>query len=91
MGEAVELKSAAGNTLRFNEHITVHTMRRTAITTLLLMGLDETSVRRISGHAPGSKEFYRYVVVVQDFLNARVKEAYFRLLRDEENLIQNVA
>lgn len=91
MGEAVELKSAEGNTLRFNEHITVHSMRRTAITTLLLMGLDETSVRRISGHAPGSKEFYRYVVVVQDFLSARIKEAHLRLMRDEENLIQKVA
>jgi len=89
MGEAIELKSAAGNTLRFYEHITVHTMRRTAITTLLLMGLDENSVRRISGHSPGSKEFYRYVVVVQDFLNAMVKEAYIRLLRDEEKLILN--
>ena len=39
-------------------------MRRTAITTLLLIGVDEISVRRISGHAPGSKEFYKYVVMV---------------------------
>jgi len=80
-GEPVEIKTKTGSTYRFYDHITVHTMRRTAITTLLLMGVDENSVRRISGHAPGSKEFYRYVVIVQDFLNARVKEAYQRLIQ----------
>ncbi len=51
-GRAVEIKNHQNQSLRFYEHITAHTMRRTAITTLLLMGVDETSVRRISGHAP---------------------------------------
>ena len=59
-------------------------MRRTAITTLLLLGVDEISVRRISGHAAGSKEFYRYVVVVQEYMNAKVKEAHIKLLNGEE-------
>lgn len=90
-GLPVEIKTKKNETFRFYDHITVHTMRRTAITTLLLMGMDETSVRRISGHAPGSKEFYRYVVVVQEFLNAKLKEAHVRLLQGEENLIQKVA
>lgn len=90
-GLPVEIKTKTNETFRFYDHITVHTMRRTAITTLLLMGMDETSVRRISGHAPGSKEFYRYVVVVQEFLNAKLKEAHIRLLQGEENLIQKVA
>lgn len=79
-GELVEIKNTSGDSFRFFNHVTAHTMRRTAITTLLLMGVDETSVRRISGHAPGRKEFYRYIGVVQEYLNARVKEAHVRLL-----------
>ena len=81
-GEPVEIKTAKGEPYRFYNHITAHTMRRTAITTLLLLGVDENSVRRISGHAPGSKEFYRYVVVVQEYLDAKVKEAHFKLLNE---------
>ena len=79
-GEPVEIKTADGNTFKFYNHITAHTMRRTAITTLLLMGVDENSVRSISGHAAGSKEFYRYVVVVQEYLNQKVKEAHIKLI-----------
>lgn len=83
-GEPVEIKTKAKESFRFYDHITVHTMRRTAITTLLLLGVDENTVRKISGHAPGSKEFYKYVVIMQDYLNAKVKEAHRRLL--DENL-----
>ncbi len=84
-GRPIEIKTKTGNSYKFYDHITVHTMRRTAITTLLLMGVDETSVRRISGHAPGSKEFYRYVVVVQDYLDEKIKKAHTRLLEGDEN------
>lgn len=83
-GRPVEIKNKKGEPYRFYDHISAHTMRRTAITTLLLMGVDESSVRRISGHAPGSKEFFRYVVIVQDFLNAKVKQAHAKLLQEEE-------
>lgn len=82
-GEPIEIKTRLGETYRFYDHVTAHTMRRTAITTLLLMGVDEISVRRVSGHAPGSKEFYKYVVIVQDFLNAKIKEAHLKLLKGE--------
>ena len=82
-GEPVEIKDRKGEGWRFYNHITAHTMRRTAITTFLLMGVDETSVRHISGHAAGSKEFYRYVVLVQEYLNAKVKEAHRKLLTAE--------
>jgi len=91
MGEAQEIKNSGGDSLKFYEHITAHTMRRTAITTLLLMGVDENSVRKISAHAPGSKEFYRYVVVVQEYLNAKVKAAHVRLLNEEEITSKKVA
>lgn len=90
-GEPVEIKRKNGESWRYCDHITAHTMRRTAITTLLLLGVDENSVRRISGHAPGSKEFYRYVVIVQDYLNAQVKQAHLRLLNESMTLTKNVA
>jgi integrase len=83
-GEPVEIKTRYGTTYKFYDHITIHTMRRTAITSLLLMGVDETSVRKISGHAPGSIEFYRYVAVVQDYLNAKIKAAHRKLLETED-------
>lgn len=79
-GNPVELKSKQGLSFRFCDHITAHTMRRTAITTLLLLGVEENMVRRISGHAPGSKEFYKYVAIVQDYLNDNVKLAHKKLL-----------
>ena len=58
-------------------------MRRTAITTLLIMGVPELIVRKISGHAPGSKEFYRYVSVAEDYMNKEVKIAYKKLMETE--------
>jgi len=79
-GYLKELKKEGGRTWRFHEHITAHTMRRTAITTLLILGVPEMVVRKISGHAPNSKEFYRYVSIAQDYMDATVKKAYEILL-----------
>ncbi len=90
-GEPVEIRNIDNHSFKFYEHITAHTMRRTAITTLLMLSVDETSVRRISGHAAGSKEFYKYVGLVQDYLNDSVKNAHANLLLLPENLTQKVA
>jgi integrase len=90
-GEAIEIKNKMGKTYKFYEHITAHTMRRTAITTLLLMGVDENTVRRISGHAAGSKEFYKYVIVVQDYLNSSVRAAYLKLINEDDITVQKLA
>ena len=54
---------------RFCDLVSSHTMRRTAITTFLNLGMDENDVRRISGHSPGSKEFYKYVKFSQEKLD----------------------
>ncbi|MBL0335904.1 MAG: hypothetical protein IPP73_11570 [Chitinophagaceae bacterium] len=59
-GRMKEIKTLTGSSWQFYQHITTHTMRRTAITTLLILGVPENIVRRISGHAPGSREFYKY-------------------------------
>jgi integrase len=79
-GKLTELTKEGGKSWCFHQHITAHTMRRTAITTLLIMGVSELVVRKISGHAPGSKEFYRYVSVAQDYMNQEVKNAFKKLV-----------
>ena len=83
-GIAEEVKTKNGKSYRFCDHITTHTMRRTAITTLLMMGVPELVVRRVSGHAPGSKEFYKYVAVAEDYLQDAVKSAFDRLVAKHE-------
>jgi integrase len=79
-GKPVILKTRQGKDFRFCDHITAHTMRRTAITTLLLLGVDEQIVRTISGHAPNSKEFYKYVALVQNHMNKQVINAFERMM-----------
>lgn len=81
-GKMQEIKSKTGGSWKFYQHITAHTMRRTAITTLLMMGVPENIVRKISGHAPASKEFYKYVSIAQEYLNYEVKNAYEKLLTE---------
>lgn len=52
---------------RFCDLVTTHTMRRTAITTMLCLGMPEHLVRKISGHSPMSREFFRYVALAQSY------------------------
>ena len=78
-GRMMELKNKTGQTWQFHQHITAHTMRRTAITTLLILGVPENIVRKVSGHAPGSKEFYKYVNIAQEYLSRELVEAYKKL------------
>jgi site-specific recombinase XerD len=56
--------------------MTSHMMRRTAITNMLRLGMQERVVREISGHAQSSKEFQRYVDVSRSFLNEQL-DGYF--------------
>ncbi len=80
-GKMTEIKNRNGDTWKFYEHITAHTMRRTAITNLLILGVPEAVVRKISGHTAGSKEFYKYVNIAEEYLNDEVKKAYNKLLK----------
>ncbi len=86
-GRLKELKNKEGKSCQFYEHISSHTMRRTAITTLLIMGVPEIMVRKISGHAPGSTEFYKYVMIADQYLGKSILSAYDKLL-DESNVIE---
>lgn len=64
---------------RFCDAVTTHTMRRTAITTMLSLGMKEQVVRKISGHAPNSKEFYRYVSFAQGYIDDEIDEMHEKL------------
>lgn len=61
---------------RFCDLITSHTMRRTAITTMLCLRMPENLVRKISGHAPNSKEFYRYVQLSQIYMDEETEKVF---------------
>lgn len=65
----VPVKVQTGGSTRFCDLVSTHTMRRSAITVMLSLGMPEQVVRKISGHAPGSKEFYRYVAIAQSYLD----------------------
>ncbi|HET7117951.1 MAG TPA: tyrosine-type recombinase/integrase [Hanamia sp.] len=64
---------------RFCDHITTHTMRRTAITTMLRLQMPEHLVRKISGHAAGSVEFHKYVAISQNYLDTETDKVFEKL------------
>ena len=80
-GKAVELRKGKDEKklYRFCDAACTHTMRRTAITTMLSLGVPEQIVRKISGHAPNSKEFYRYVSWSQAYQDQETGNMYERL------------
>lgn len=80
-GVLTELKTKLGKSFRFCDHMSAHTMRRTAITSLLMLGVPEQVVRKISGHAAESKEFFKYVSIAQDYTNKHLVMAYDKLLQ----------
>jgi site-specific recombinase XerD len=61
------------------DHVTSHTMRRTAITTMLRLGVPEQVVRKISGHAANSKEFYKYVAFSQSYQDVETDKMFEKL------------
>lgn len=66
---------------RFCDLVSTHTMRRTAITTMLSLGMKEQMVRKISGHAAGSKEFHRYVSFSQMYLDNEINSVHEKLIK----------
>jgi integrase len=65
---------------RFCDLISSHTMRRTAITTMLMLGMKEHVVRKISGHADNSKSFYRYINLVQSYMDNEMDVVFGKLV-----------
>lgn len=65
---------------QLSDHLTTHTMRRTAITTMLGLGMPEHIVRKISGHSANSRDFYRYVKLSQSIIDQET-DRIFELLK----------
>jgi integrase len=79
-GRQTELKQKTGSkSFRFCDVASTHTMRRTAITTMLCLGMPEQIVRKISGHSPGTKEFYRYVLWAQTYQDQETDKVFKKL------------
>lgn len=74
-----------GKPVRFCDVASTHTMRRTAITTMLCLGMPEQIVRKISGHAPGTKEFYRYVLWAQSYQDGETEKMFEKLKTKQLN------
>ena len=64
---------------RFCDLISSHTMRRSAITTMLSLQMPEHLVRKISGHAANIKEFHKYVAISQNYLDAETDKVFEKL------------
>lgn len=67
---------------KLSDHITTHTMRRTAITNMLNLGMPEYMVRKISGHAANSREFFRYVELSQSFMDKETDYFFNKLINN---------
>lgn len=74
-----------GRNYRFCDLLSTHTMRRTAITTMLNLGVEEANVRKISGHAPGSLEFYKYVKYSQEKVDSDLDLMHQKLAKKRPN------
>ena len=64
---------------RFCDKMSSHMMRRTAITTLLILGMPEHLVRKISGHSHGSNSFNRYVHYAQAYIDKEIEKVHSKL------------
>lgn len=59
-----------------SDHFSSLTMRRTAITNMILLGVPEFLVRRISGHSPYSNEFYKYIGFSQSTIDTELNKVH---------------
>lgn len=64
---------------RFCDAMSSHMMRRTAITTLLILGMPEHLVRKISGHSHASTSFNRYVHYAQAYIDKEIEKVHNKL------------
>jgi hypothetical protein len=90
-GKPIEMKTKNSKQYRFCDLISSHCMRRTAVTTMLRLGLEENLVRKISGHSPGSKEFYKYVQLSQSYMDEELSKIHEKISQNMLLLTKNQA
>lgn len=72
-------KKLNGKQLLFCDKMSSHMMRRTAITTMLILGMPEHLVRKISGHSQRSNSFSRYVHYAQPYIDTEIDKVHKKL------------
>jgi integrase len=78
-GKAKKMTANNDRQNRFCDKMSSHMMRRTAITTLLILGMPEHLVRKISGHSSSSNSFNRYVHYAQSYMDNEIEKVYSKL------------
>lgn len=80
-GKTVKLtrKASKKEQNRFCDKMSSHMMRRTAITTMLILGMPEHLVRKISGHSNASSSFNRYVHYAQSYMDKEISKVHDKL------------
>lgn len=73
------LKKTSMTKNRFCDKMSSHMMRRTAITTLLILGMPEHLVRKLSGHSASSGSFNRYVHYAQSYMDKEIEKVHSKL------------
>ncbi|MES2429307.1 MAG: tyrosine-type recombinase/integrase [Bacteroidota bacterium] len=78
-GKPIEIANGQHKLYKFCDLITSHVMRRTGITNLLMMGMPEYMVRKISGHSAQSESFFRYVNFAQSYITEEIDKVFEKL------------
>lgn len=73
------VKSKENPQNRFCDKMSSHMMRRTAITTLLILGMPEHLVRKVSGHSSASSSFNRYIHYAQSYMDKEIEKVHSKL------------
>jgi integrase len=71
--------------------LTPHTERSTGITNLLMMGMREFEVKKISGHAKSSSSFGKYVRIAQRFIDSKSDEVWDKIFTDKSKVLKKVS
>jgi len=79
-GKSSEKYLLHGKTIyRFCDLVSSYVMRRTAVTTMLILGMPEHLVRKVSGHSNNSSAFYRYVNYAQSFVDNEIDKVHHKI------------
>lgn len=79
LGKAYKVKMGSKQKTAFYDFMSSHMMRRTAITTMLILGMPEHLVRTVSGHTNNSQSFYKYVHYAQSYTDKEISKVHDKL------------
>lgn len=81
----IDIKHGNNKPYRFCDLISSHIMRRSCITNMLVAGMPEHVVKKVSGHTSDSKSFFRYVSLAQKIMDTEIDKIH-NLLQPAEKI-----